>query len=87
MSPPRNSTRSTLDALTPRELQVLEVMATGARDREIAEQLGITVATVKLHLHHVYTKLNATNRVEATRHYLDKHKRRRIRSATSRRPA
>jgi DNA-binding NarL/FixJ family response regulator len=73
MQAPRRSQpgRSRLSELTPRELQVLEIMATGARDREIAEQLGIAVPTAKLHLHRVYSKLDVTNRVEAARHYLD----------------
>jgi LuxR family maltose regulon positive regulatory protein len=67
----RRLTNPSLDALTPRELEVLEVMVTGARDQDIAQELGITVATVKVHLHNVYTKLDVSNRVEATRHYLD----------------
>jgi DNA-binding NarL/FixJ family response regulator len=71
MSPTRSPNDLNLTALTPRELQVLEIMATGARDRDIADQLGIKIATVKLHLHRVYTKLNVTNRTEATRQYLD----------------
>jgi DNA-binding NarL/FixJ family response regulator len=66
----RRSNQSKLDLLTPRERQVLEIMATGARDRDIGEQLGIKTATVKIHLHNVYTKLDVNNRVEATRYYL-----------------
>jgi DNA-binding NarL/FixJ family response regulator len=71
MSPTRTPNDLNLAALTPRELQVLEIMATGARDRDIADQLNIKLATVKLHLHHIYTKLNVTNRTQATRKYLD----------------
>jgi DNA-binding NarL/FixJ family response regulator len=71
MSPTRTPNDLNLAALTPRELQVLEIMATGARDRDIADRLGIKIATVKLHLHRVYTKLNVSNRTHATRKYLD----------------
>lgn len=51
--------------LTPREHDVLERLATGARTREIAHQLEISEPTVKRHLTNMYRKLGVTNRVEA----------------------
>lgn len=50
---------------SPRELEVLRLMAQGATNQEIAEQLVITVGTVKSHINHILGKLNAHNRTEA----------------------
>ncbi|MGQ0466672.1 MAG: LuxR C-terminal-related transcriptional regulator [Sporichthyaceae bacterium] len=51
--------------LTPRELEVLELMAGGRTNLSIAQQLFITDGTVKQHVKHVLRKLNVTNRSEA----------------------
>jgi DNA-binding NarL/FixJ family response regulator len=50
-------------ALTSREREVAQCAATGARNKEIAWQLGISEGTVKLHLFHAYRKLRVGNRV------------------------
>jgi DNA-binding NarL/FixJ family response regulator len=50
-------------ALSERELEVAQWAALGARNKEIAWQLGISEGTVKLHLFHAYQKLRVTNRV------------------------
>lgn len=52
-------------SLSNRELEVLQVMVTGTTNREIAERLCISVATVKTHIIHIYTKLHVSNRMEA----------------------
>lgn len=52
-------------ALTRREREVLGLLAEGRSNREIAEDLFVTLATVKTHVAHVYTKLGARNRNEA----------------------
>lgn len=49
--------------LTPRELEIAELAAHGARNSEIAERLNIAPATVKCHMHNVYGKLGITSRV------------------------
>jgi DNA-binding CsgD family transcriptional regulator/tetratricopeptide (TPR) repeat protein len=54
------------DGLTEREVQVLRLVATGKRDREIAGELGISVTTVSTHVRNILNKINATNRTEAT---------------------
>ena len=59
------------EALTPRELEVLQCMSTGARNREIAEELVIAERTVKIHVANVIAKLGATNRTEAVVTALD----------------
>ena len=51
--------------LTSREKEVLTRMATGARYRSIADELGLAESTVKKYAHHVITKLGATNRSTA----------------------
>ncbi|HEY8686573.1 MAG TPA: response regulator transcription factor [Chloroflexota bacterium] len=56
--------------LTEREDEILRLIARGARDREIAEQLFISESTVKKHVQNVLRKLHARNRVEAVS-YLD----------------
>ena len=52
-------------ALTPRERAVLEHLAQGLGNKQIAAALGITERTVKFHVSSVFTKLGATNRTEA----------------------
>jgi DNA-binding NarL/FixJ family response regulator len=59
------------DLLTPREVEVLALVADGLSTPDIAMQLRITSGTVKSHLTNVYKKLGVRNRVQATRHYLD----------------
>jgi LuxR family maltose regulon positive regulatory protein len=51
--------------LSERELDVLRLMAQGASNQEIAEQLVITVGTVKSHITHILGKLDAENRTKA----------------------
>ena len=51
--------------LTPRELEVLRMMADGAANKEIAWKLGISEHTVKFHVASVMGKLNASSRTEA----------------------
>ncbi|PLS74965.1 MAG: hypothetical protein CYG61_09595 [Actinobacteria bacterium] len=52
--------------LTRRELEVLVRLAEGRSNKEIAELLFVTPATVKTHLAHIYAKLGATGRQQAT---------------------
>jgi len=53
--------------LTERELEVLNLIAEGLANKQIAVQLGISEHTVKFHISSIYSKLNATNRAEAIR--------------------
>jgi NarL family two-component system response regulator YdfI len=60
---PRKTTQSTDSVeLTPRELEVLQAAATGERNKEIAQRLGISARTVKAHLTSVYNKLGVDSR-------------------------
>ena len=60
------------EALTPRELEVLALVAEGCRNREIARRLYINEATVKTHLIHVFAKLGAGSRTAAVARALDR---------------
>jgi DNA-binding CsgD family transcriptional regulator len=51
--------------LSNRELEILEHIATGASNKEIAEQLSISSNTVKVHLKNIYSKIGVASRTEA----------------------
>jgi LuxR family maltose regulon positive regulatory protein len=55
-----------IDPLSGREIEVLRLLASGRQNREIAEQLVVALSTVKKHVTHIFEKLGATNRTEAT---------------------
>jgi two-component system nitrate/nitrite response regulator NarL len=50
--------------LTPRELEIVRLVALHLDNQEISERLTISVGTVKIHLHHIYEKLNVRGRHE-----------------------
>jgi DNA-binding CsgD family transcriptional regulator len=54
---------------TPRERQVLHMLATGKTNAQIADRLFITEGTVKSHVKHIMEKLGASNRTDAVRKY------------------
>ena len=54
--------------LTPRERDVLALMAEGASNKAIARQLGISVHTAKFHVGSILDKLDATGRTDAVAH-------------------
>jgi two-component system, NarL family, response regulator YdfI len=56
-----------VESLTERELEVLQWLAQGLANKQIASQLGISEHTVKFHVSSIYSKLDATNRAEAVR--------------------
>lgn len=58
--------------LTPRELEIVRMVARGLRNRAIAETLFITEGTVKVHLHNIYEKVGVDGRVELTLYAQDK---------------
>lgn len=51
--------------LTPREIEVLQLLVTGASNQQIADALCITEHTVKLHMRNILDRLHAQNRVQA----------------------
>jgi DNA-binding NarL/FixJ family response regulator len=64
------STASEMQELTVREQEILAALAKGSLNKEIADNLGITVNTVRTHLKHIYEKLHVQTRTEATAKFL-----------------
>jgi predicted ATPase/DNA-binding CsgD family transcriptional regulator len=67
----RSSTPEHLAVLTPREMEVLGLVASGMTNAQIAEELFISLRTVETHLRSVYHKLGVTSRSAATRFALE----------------
>jgi DNA-binding CsgD family transcriptional regulator len=59
-----------LSALTPRELQVLQMISYGMTNAEAARRLQVSVHAIKFHLAAIYSRLGVTNRTEAAVTYL-----------------
>lgn len=58
--------------LTPRELEVLQFVAHGMSNREIAEELGVSVRTVTTHVRNILDKLHLANRTQAALYAIEK---------------
>jgi DNA-binding NarL/FixJ family response regulator len=65
--PPVRDAAELSEPLTPRELEVLELMAKGLANREIAQALGISSHTAKFHVAQILEKAGAATRTEAVR--------------------
>lgn len=61
----QSSGRQPVEPLTPRELEVLHLLAAGQTNRQIADSLVVTERTVKFHVSSILAKLGAGNRTEA----------------------
>ena len=59
-------------ALTPREREVLQLLAEGDDNKTIAAALGITINTVEKHLSNIYRKLGITSRAAAIHWWVEK---------------
>jgi DNA-binding NarL/FixJ family response regulator len=63
--PQATAARARLDRLTPRERDVLTLLARGETNADIADRLGVRESTVKAHVSRILTALEVTNRVQA----------------------
>jgi LuxR family transcriptional regulator, maltose regulon positive regulatory protein len=63
--PPASSAQPLVEALSPREVEVLQLMAQGCSNQEIAGQLFLALDTVKWHNRHIFGKLQVQRRTEA----------------------
>ena len=60
------------ETLSPREAEVLDLLAKGFLYKEIAEAMKVTYATVHTHIRHIYEKLHVQSRTEAVAKYLSR---------------
>jgi DNA-binding NarL/FixJ family response regulator len=56
--------------LTPREQEVLDCLAQGLPYKQIGDQIGLSINTIRTHLRHIYEKLHVQSRTEAVAKYL-----------------
>lgn len=61
--------------LSPREQEVLELLARGCANKEIADKLSLSIETVTWHLKHIYSKLHVRSRTQAALKFLGRQKR------------
>ena len=61
----QSTTAAEVEKLTARERDVLELVAHGFINKEIADRLSVSVEAVRWHLKHIYTKLHVHSRTEA----------------------
>ena len=54
-----------MEALAPREMEILQLVANGYANKEIADKMSITLSTVCWYLHEIYKKLHVQSRVQA----------------------
>lgn len=67
LSGDRDAAAATSAHLSPREQEILDLLAQGRLYKEIAETLSIGLGTVRTHIRRIYEKLHARNRSEAVR--------------------
>jgi DNA-binding NarL/FixJ family response regulator len=58
--------------LTSREIEILRLVALRLDNQQVASRLGISVGTVKIHLHHIYAKLRLDGRPQLLQYLRDK---------------
>ena len=59
-----------LETLSPRERQILEALGEGAAYKEIAETIGLSIHTVRMHIRGIYKKLHVHSRGQAIAKYM-----------------
>jgi DNA-binding NarL/FixJ family response regulator len=64
MTKPQQKQIRSDSSLTPRERDVVRLIASGLSNKSIAHRLGLREGTVKVHLHNIYQKLGISGRVE-----------------------
>ncbi|HUA66846.1 MAG TPA: response regulator transcription factor [Alphaproteobacteria bacterium] len=67
----RGESASQVEQLSPREREILALLAKGAFYKEIADTLAISISTVRTHIQHIYEKLHVQSRTDAARKYFD----------------
>lgn len=67
------TTRTLKEILNPRQLRMAELVADGCKNREIAEEFGMTVQTVKNQLHTVFDEVGCWSRHELAMRFIREH--------------
>ena len=62
--------RAETNPLSPRESEILALVAKGLSNKEVSNNLGISIGTVRIHLNHIYEKLHVRCRTDAAVRYL-----------------
>lgn len=62
----KQASKNITDKLTPRQVEILSMIAVGASNREISEKLFISPHTVKNHLYNIFKKIGVSNRIQAS---------------------
>jgi len=70
---PKVPTQKPSEALSPRELEVLDLTSQGKSNADIANELFLSQHTVKTHLYNLYRKLGVVNRTQAVHWYQENH--------------
>jgi DNA-binding NarL/FixJ family response regulator len=65
---------TSLSDLTPRELEILQLILTGKTNKQIAREMYISERTVEFHLDHIYTKIGVRTRMMAGLWAIQQHK-------------
>lgn len=65
----KNKSNHPFPELTERELEILDLLASGLLNKEIADQIHVSIDTVKSHVRSIYSKLQVRTRTEAVIHY------------------
>lgn len=65
----RQTNQLSMAHLSPRETEIMELLAEGLLYKEVAERLDLTLGTVKQYAHGIYQKLGAQNRTEAINNF------------------
>lgn len=68
----KSSPHSSLQLLTERENEILQLMATGMLNKEMAYNINISEGTIRKHIENIYRKLHVNTRVEAVNIYIQK---------------
>lgn len=66
---PASASEETLELLSKREAEILEMLSKGLVYKEIADELSISSETVRKHVYNIFNKLHVSNRVEAVNKY------------------